>query len=83
MRLFVLTPSAIRQQRWHLTAEAMGGPGLLQKRPHVPALLPQGRGHGQQSAAADGTVCGLDAMANPALNHRQPQGPYSRREDFV
>ena len=52
----------------------MGDPGLLQKIPDIPALLPQGSGDREQAAAADRTLAGLDAMADLALNHRLAQG---------
>lgn len=51
----------------------MGDPCLLQELPDIPALLPQGGGDGEQSAAADGTAGGLDAKADFALNHRLAQ----------
>ncbi len=34
----------------------MGDPGLLQELPGIPALLPQGGGAREHSAAADGTA---------------------------
>jgi hypothetical protein len=52
----------------------MGDPGLLQKIPGIPALLPQGSGDREQAPAADSTLAGLDAMADLALNHRLAQG---------
>lgn len=51
----------------------MGNPGLLQELPEIPALLPQGGGDREQSAVADGTVCGLDAKADFALDDRLAQ----------
>lgn len=41
----------------------MGDPGLLQKMPEVPALLPQGGCDREQATAADGATGELDAMA--------------------
>ena len=61
----------------------VGDPGLLQERPDIAALLPEGGGDGEQSAAADRTLAGLDAMADLALNHRLVQGTYSYGEDCV
>ena len=52
----------------------MGDPGLLQKSPDIPPLLPEGGGDREQAAAADGAVGRLDAMADFALNHRLAQG---------
>ena len=52
----------------------MGDPGLLQKIPDIPPLLPQGSGDREQAAAADRTLAGLDAMADLALTHRLAQG---------
>jgi len=37
------------------SAEAMGNPGLLQETPDLKTLLPQGGGHREQHAAADGS----------------------------
>ena len=56
--------SGIRQQRWHLPAAMMGDPGLLQELPDIPALLPEGGGNREQSAAADGTVSRLVAKCS-------------------
>ena len=53
----------------------MGDPGLLQKLPHIPALLSERGGDCEQAAAADPTGSGLDAMADLAVNHRLPQRP--------
>ena len=61
----------------------MGNPGLFQKSPDIAALLPEGGGDGEQAAAADRTLAGLDAMADLALNHRMAQCTYSCGEDFV
>ena len=47
----------------------MGNPGLLQELPDIAALLSEAGGDGEQSAAADRTLAGLDAMADLALNH--------------
>ncbi len=47
----------------------MGNPRLLQELPHITALLSQGGGDGEQAAAADGALAGLDAMADLSLNH--------------
>jgi hypothetical protein len=44
----------------------MGDPGLFQKIPGIPVLLPQGSGDREQAAAADRTLAGLDAMADLA-----------------
>ena len=52
----------------------MGNPGLLQELPDIAALLPEAGGDGEQAAAADRTLCGLDPMADLALNHRLAQG---------
>ena len=54
----------------------MGNPGLLQELPDITALLSEAGGDGEQSAAADGTVAGLDAMADFSLNHRLAQGTF-------
>ena len=57
-----------------------GDPGLLQKIPNIPGLLPRNSGVREQAAAADRTLTGLDATAIPrpisdlALNHRLAQG---------
>lgn len=71
--LFFLS-SGIGQQRWHLPAAVIGNPRLLQEWPDVAALLSQRGGDGEQSAAADGALAGLDAMADLALNNRLAQG---------
>ena len=55
----------------------MGNPGLLQELPDIAALLPEGGGDGEQAAAADCPLAGLDAMADLALNHRLAQGTLS------
>jgi hypothetical protein len=52
----------------------MGNPGLLQELPDIAALLPEGGRDGEQAAAADRSLAGLDAMADLALNHRLAQG---------
>jgi hypothetical protein len=58
----------------------MGNPGLLQELTDIAALLPEGGGDGEQSAAADCSLAGLDAPAvawqtsDLALNHRLAQG---------
>jgi hypothetical protein len=54
----------------------MGNPGLLQELPDIPALLPQGGGDREQSAAEDRTLAGLDAVTDLALNHRLAQGMF-------
>ena len=51
----------------------MGDPGLLQELPDIPALLPEGGGDREQSAAADGTAGGLDAKADFALDDQLAQ----------
>jgi len=71
--LVLLLNSGIRQQRWHRPAAVMGDPGLLQELPDIPALLPEGGGDREQSAAADGTAGGLDAKADCALDDRLAQ----------
>jgi hypothetical protein len=71
--LFFLS-SGIGQQRWHLPAAVIGNPRLLQEWQDVAALLSQRGGDGEQSAAADGALAGLDAMADLALNNRLAQG---------
>ena len=55
----------------------MGHSGLLQELPDIAALLPERGGDGEQSAAADRTLAGLDAMTDLALNHRLAQGTLS------
>ena len=65
----LIADSGIRQQRWHLPAAVMGNPRLLQELPNIPALLAQRGGDGEQAAAADGALAGLDAMADLSLNH--------------
>ena len=55
----------------------MGNPGLLQELPDIAALLPEGGGDGEQAAATDRTLAGLDTMADLALNHRLAQGTLS------
>ena len=55
----------------------MGNPGLLQELPDIAALLPEAGGDGEQAAAADCTLAGLDTMADLALNHRLAQGTLS------
>lgn len=47
----------------------MSDPGLLQELPDITTLLAQGGGDGEQPAAADRTLAGLDAMTDLALNH--------------
>jgi len=74
--------SGIRQQQWHLADAMMGDQGLLQELPDITPLLPQAGDDREQSAAADRTLAGLDAMADLALNHRIAQGTYSSGEDF-
>ena len=61
----------------------MGDQGLLQELAEITALMPQAGGCREQSAAADRTLGGLDAMADLALNHRMAQGSYSCGEDCV
>jgi len=58
-----------RQQRRHQPAAVMGDPGLLQELPDITALLPEAGGDGEQPAAADRTLAGLDTMTDLALNH--------------
>lgn len=67
--LFRSFPSGSGQQGWHLPTAVMDHPRLLQERPDVTALLPECGGDGEQSAAADGALAGLDTMADLALNH--------------
>jgi hypothetical protein len=67
--------SPIGHQRWHKPAEAIGDPGLLHGLPDIPALLPQGDGDGEQAAPSEPTGSGLDAMADPPVNHRLAQCP--------
>jgi hypothetical protein len=61
----------------------MGNPGLHQELPDIAALLPEGGGDGEQPAAADCPLAGLDAPAvawqtmDLALNHRLAQGTLS------
>jgi len=55
----------------------MGDPGLLQKFPDIPPLLPEGGGDREQPAAADGAVGRLHAAGDLALNHRLSQGSLS------
>jgi hypothetical protein len=57
------------QQRAHHPAAVMGDPGLLQELPDITALLPEAGGDGEQPAAADRTLAGLDAMTDFALNY--------------
>ncbi len=57
----------------------MGNPGLLQELPDIAALLPEGGGNGEQAAAADLTLAGLDTIADLALNHRLAHGVRSPR----
>ncbi|MFZ9753587.1 MAG: hypothetical protein ACO3B3_08545, partial [Cyanobium sp.] len=54
--------SGIRQQGRHHPVAVMGDPGLLQELPDIAALLPQAGDDGEQSAAADRTLTGLDAL---------------------
>jgi hypothetical protein len=54
----------------------MGNPCLLQELPNIASLLSQRGGDVEQSAAADGALAGLDAMADRALNHRLAQGTF-------
>jgi hypothetical protein len=51
----------------------MGNPGLLQELPDIAALLSEAGGDGEQAAAADRSLAGLDPMADLALNHRLAQ----------
>ena len=46
----------------------VGNPGPLHELPDIAALLPQGGGDREQPAAADGTLVGLDTVADLALN---------------
>ena len=55
----------------------MGDLGLLQQRPDVSNLLPERGDDREQTAAADGPLGGLDAMADLAVDHRLPQRSYS------
>jgi hypothetical protein len=55
----------------------MGHPGLLQELPTIAALLSQRGRDGEQAAAADGALLGLDAMADHALRNRQAKGSLS------
>ena len=68
--------SGIRQQGGPLTAEMMGDPGLLQEGPDVSTLLPEGGDDREQTAAAQGSLGGLNAMADRAVDHRLPQRSY-------
>ena len=52
----------------------IGNPSLLQELPDIAALLPEGSRDGEQTAAADCPLAGLDAMTDLALNHRLAQG---------
>ena len=52
----------------------MSDPGLLKEFPDITALLPQAGGNGEQPAAADPTLAGLDAMTDLALDDGRPQG---------
>ena len=52
-----------RQQRGHHPAAVMRDPGLFQELPDITALLPEAGGNGEQPAAADRTLAGLDAPA--------------------
>ena len=52
----------------------MSDPGLLKEFPEITALLPQAGGNGEQPAAADPTLAGLDAMTDLALDDGRPQG---------
>ena len=56
--------SGIRQQGGPLTAEMMGDPGLLQEGPDVSTLLPKGGDDREQTAAAQGSLGRLDAVAD-------------------
>ncbi|MBD2550415.1 hypothetical protein H6G65_12630 [Microcystis elabens FACHB-917] len=46
----------------------MSDPGRLKEFPDITALLPQAAGNGEQPAAADPTLAGLDAMTDFALD---------------
>lgn len=48
--------SGIRQQGWHHPTAVMGDTGLLQERPVIEALLPEGGGDCEQAAVADRTL---------------------------
>jgi hypothetical protein len=48
----------------------MGNPSLLQELIDIAAMLPEGSHDGEQSAATDCSLVGLDAMTDLALNHR-------------
>ena len=65
--------SGIRQQGGPLSAAMMGDPGLLQEGPDVSTLLPEGWDDREQTAAAQGSLGGLDSMADLAVDHRLPQ----------
>ena len=52
----------------------MGDPGLLQECPDITALLSEAGGDGEQPAAADCTLAGLDAMTDLALDDGLAQG---------
>ena len=54
-------------------AVVMGNPGLLQKSPDVPALLPQVGGDVEQPAVAEGASGRVHAETDLALDHRWPK----------
>ncbi len=65
--------SGCRQYGGPTTAAMMGDPGLLQEGPDVSALLPERGVDREQTAAAQCSLGGLDAMADLAVDHRLPK----------
>ena len=61
----------------------MGDPGSLKEGPDVSTLLPEGGNDREQRAAAQGSLGGLNAMADRAVDHRLPQRSYFCGEGFA
>jgi hypothetical protein len=59
----------ILQQCGHQHVAVIGDPRLLQELPGIPVLWPQSGGDRVQSAAVEGTACGLDAMPDFAPDY--------------
>ena len=55
----------------------IGNPGLLQERPDISALLPQGGGEAEQPIPPNRTLAGMAARADFSLNHQLAQGTLS------
>ena len=73
MELIERRASGIRKQRGALTPTTPANPGLFQEGPDVLVLLPERGDNREQTAAAERSFAGLDAMTDLAVDHRLPQ----------